>query len=58
MRSRVADLKFMGILKALMSWPEALKGAERVFLSCATGFGSDRFEEGQQHHELAKYLCA
>jgi|TARA_B110000914_G_scaffold213738_1_gene215908 hypothetical protein len=89
MRSLVADLKIMGFLKARMSWLEAVKGAERVFLpatfrredyvesavcrpskclrgfeelsieqSCTTGFGSARFEEGQQHYELAKYLCA
>lgn len=54
----MADLKIMGFLKARMSWLEAVKGAERVFLSCATGFGSVRFEEGQQHYGLAKYLCA
>ncbi len=89
MRNRVADLKIMGFLKARISWLEAVKGAERVFLSgtfrredyvesavcrpskClrgfeelsieqsfTIGFGSARFEEGQQHYELAKYLCA
>ena len=89
MRSRVADLKFMGLLNAPMSWPQAIKGGESVFLSgtfrreggfesavcrllkclrgleelgieqsCATGLGSARFEEGQQHYELAKYSCA